>query len=62
MEALKVIRTPAISLLIPNINTDVIMPSREMRKVERTGLKEGIFADWRYLPGSRDPDPNFIMN
>ena len=62
MEALKIIRAPAISLLIPNINTDVIMPSREMRKVERTGLKEGIFADWRYLQGSRDPDPNFIMN
>ena len=45
MEALKIIRDPAISLIIPNINTDVIMPSREMRKVERTGLKEGIFAD-----------------
>lgn len=62
MEALKIIRTPAVSLLIPNINTDVIMPSREMRKVERTGLKEGIFADWRYIPGSRNPDHNFIMN
>lgn len=62
MEALKIINTPAIPILASNINTDIIMPSREMRKVERKGLQEGIFADWRYLDESRTPDPNFILN
>lgn len=62
LEPFEIINSPAIPLMHPNINTDVIMPSREMRKVERKGLHEGLFADWRYLPQSRTPDTSFIMN
>ena len=46
-----------------NIDTDAIIPSREMRRVSKTGLSEGLFANWRYLdPGAREPNPHFILN
>ena len=46
-----------------NIDTDAIIPSREMRRVSKTGLSEGLFANWRYLnPGTREPNPEFILN
>ena len=46
-----------------NIDTDVIIPSREMKRVSKEGLSDGIFANWRYTkPGGRDEDPDFILN
>ncbi len=53
----------AAALLRPNIDTDTIIPSREMTRVSREGLKDGLFAAWRYtLPGSREANLNFILN
>lgn len=53
----------AAPLLRDNIDTDAIIPSREMKSTGKTGLADGLFAPWRYLtPGSRDPDPDFILN
>ena len=53
----------AAPLLRDNINTDVIIPSREMKTVSRTGLSDGLFADWRYTaPSSRDRAPGFVLN
>lgn len=50
-------------LLRINIDTDAIIPSREMRLVSKKGLGEGLFASWRYvLPDSREPNPDFVMN
>lgn len=50
-------------LPIDNVDTDQIIPSREMKTVGRTGLAEGLFAGWRYLPGTdRTPDPRFVLN
>lgn len=52
-----------IPLLRENIDTDAIIPSREMRSVSKTGLADGLFAGWRYLSiGGRDPDPTFVLN
>jgi len=31
-----------------NVDTDQIIPSREMKRVSRNGLGEGLFAGWRY--------------
>jgi 3-isopropylmalate/(R)-2-methylmalate dehydratase small subunit len=46
-----------------NIDTDVIIPSREMKRVSKEGLSDGMFANWRYTkPGGRDEDPDFILN
>ena len=53
----------AAPLLFNNIDTDAIIPSREMKSTGKTGLAEGLFAPWRYLaPGSRKPNPDFVLN
>jgi 3-isopropylmalate/(R)-2-methylmalate dehydratase small subunit len=53
----------AAPLLRINVDTDAIIPSREMKKVAKTGLAEGLFAGWRYAtPGSRAEDPAFVLN
>jgi 3-isopropylmalate/(R)-2-methylmalate dehydratase small subunit len=53
----------AAPLLRDNIDTDTIIPSREMKGTGKAGLAGGLFAPWRYLsPDSRDPDPGFVLN
>ncbi|WP_101757844.1 3-isopropylmalate dehydratase small subunit [Oceanicoccus sp. KOV_DT_Chl] len=53
----------AAPLLRNNIDTDAIIPSREMKLVSKQGLGQGLFAGWRYtLPGGRDCNPDFILN
>lgn len=50
-------------LLRINIDTDAIIPSREMRLVSKKGLGEGLFASWRYvLPDSRELNTDFVLN
>ncbi len=53
----------AAPLLKPNIDTDAIIPSREMRQVSKQGLAAGLFANWRYRDAaSRRPDADFVLN
>jgi 3-isopropylmalate/(R)-2-methylmalate dehydratase small subunit len=53
----------AVPLLRDNIDTDAIIPSREMRTVSRTGLADGLFAPWRYTDvEARTPDHSFVLN
>lgn len=51
----------AAPLLRDNIDTDQIIPSREMKSVTKTGLSDGMFAGQRYKEG-RTENPNFILN
>jgi 3-isopropylmalate/(R)-2-methylmalate dehydratase small subunit len=51
----------AVPLLADNIDTDAIIPSREMTSTGRTGLADGLFAPWRYVEG-RVPNPEFVLN
>src|SRR3546814_8817791 len=63
MKAFTTLTAIAAPLIRDNIDTDAIIPSREMRSVSKTGLTDGLFAGWRYDPvGSRDPNPDFILN
>ena len=63
MKPLDIHRGVAAPLLRANVDTDAIMPSREMRRVSRSGLSDGLFANWRYLdPERRIPNPDFILN
>ena len=48
-------------LIRDNIDTDAIIPSREMKTTGKTGLAEGLFAGWRYTEG-RTPNPDFVLN
>lgn len=53
----------AAPLLRANIDTDAIIPSREMRSVAKNGLADGLFAGWRYTAiGGREPNPQFVLN
>ncbi len=46
-----------------NVDTDQIIPSREMKTVGRTGLADGLFAGHRYTAvGGREPNPDFVLN
>ena len=52
-------------MVIDNVDTDQIIPSREMKRVSRHGLGDGLFAGWRYnyegmeKVGLRE---NFVLN
>lgn len=44
-----------------DVDTDQIIPKQYLKTIHRTGLKEGLFADWRRrADGSQDPD--FFIN
>lgn len=50
-------------LIRDNIDTDQIIPSREMKSTGKTGLADGLFAGWRYTAiGGREADTNFVLN
>ena len=58
-----VLTAVAAPLLRANVDTDAIIPSREMKSVSKTGLAAGLFAGWRYTRiGGREPDPDFVLN
>ncbi len=40
-----------------DVNTDLIIPARYLKRIERTGYGPLLFADKRYVPGGA-PDPD----
>lgn len=55
----------AAPMLLNNIDTDQIIPSREIKKVSKNGLGEGLFAGLRYKPNEQNVralNPDFIIN
>ena len=53
----------AAPLMRRNVDTDAIIPSREMKRVSREGLGEGLFANWRYTDlATREKAPDFVLN
>lgn len=61
MKGIRSITSVAIPLLRDNVDTDAIIPSREIKSTGKTGFADGLFAAWRYFDG-RTPDPDFILN
>lgn len=67
MQAFTVHQGRAVTLWEDNINTDQILPSRYLSRIEKTGYDEFLFANWRYLlseaePESRKANPDFPLN
>lgn len=53
----------AAPVLRDNVDTDTIIPSREMRSTGRDGLADGLFAPWRYTDvDARTENPDFALN
>ncbi|HUD95525.1 3-isopropylmalate dehydratase small subunit [Sphingobium sp.] len=61
MTGFKTLTSIAVPLIRDNVDTDAIIPSREMTSVSKIGLAEGLFAGWRYMEG-RTPNPDFVLN
>jgi 3-isopropylmalate/(R)-2-methylmalate dehydratase small subunit len=62
-EPIRQLTSIAVPLMRDNVDTDQIIPSREMKTVSRLGLADGLFAGWRYVDAeSRAPDGDFILN
>ena len=49
MKSFKTFSGIAAPLIRVNIDTDAIIPSRELKTVSKKGLSVGLFAEWRYL-------------
>lgn len=56
MEPVKKIQGRAVPLERSDVDTDQIIPAVYLKRVERTGFGEGLFASWR------ESDPNFVLN
>jgi 3-isopropylmalate/(R)-2-methylmalate dehydratase small subunit len=55
MEPVRVITGTAVPLDRSDVDTDQIIPSAWLKRVERTGFGEGLFEAWRR-------DPGFVLN
>ncbi len=44
-----------------NVDTDQIIPKQYLKTIKRTGLREGLFFDWRSKQDG-SPDPDFFIN
>lgn len=63
MKPIDVHRGVAAPMRQPNIDTDAIIPSREMKRVSKLGLGDGMFAAWRYSDvAAREPNAEFVLN
>jgi 3-isopropylmalate/(R)-2-methylmalate dehydratase small subunit len=47
MQAVRVITGRAVPLVRSDVDTDQIIPSDWLKRVERTGFGEGLFSEWR---------------
>lgn len=55
MEAVKVVRGKAMPLGFSDVDTDQIVASDALKRIERTGFGQFLFAEWK-------EDPDFVMN
>lgn len=62
MEQFVRLKALAAPLMRPNVDTDVIIPSREITSPSREGFGAKLFASWRYLEPDRRPNPDFVLN
>ncbi len=54
-------RGKVVPLPINDIDTDQIIPARFLKTIEKLGLADNLFNDWRYLPDG-SPNPEFVLN
>ena len=61
MQPVTAFRGKVVPLRINDIDTDQIIPARFLKTIEKLGLGENLFNDWRYLPDGT-PNPEFVLN
>jgi len=55
MEPVHIVSGRAVPLDRSDVDTDQIIPSEWLKRIERTGFGAGLFAEWR-------DDPSFVLN
>ena len=55
MKAVRIVSGRAVPLERSDVDTDQIIPSDWLKRVERTGFGKGLFSEWR-------DDRNFVLN
>jgi 3-isopropylmalate/(R)-2-methylmalate dehydratase small subunit len=55
MEPVKKVSGKALPLGFSDVDTDQIVPSDALKRIERTGFGQFLFSEWR-------EDPDFVMN
>jgi 3-isopropylmalate/(R)-2-methylmalate dehydratase small subunit len=55
VESIRVVEGTCVPLDRSDVDTDQIIPSDWLKRVERTGFGRGLFAEWR-------DDPGFVLN
>ncbi len=55
MEPVRIVTGTAVPLDRSDVDTDQIIPSDWLKRVERTGFEKGLFAEWR-------DDREFVLN
>ena len=55
MEAVQIVSGTAVPLRRSDVDTDQIIPSDWLKRVERTGFEKGLFSEWR-------DDRAFVLN
>ena len=55
MDAVQIVSGTALPLRRSDVDTDQIIPSDWLKRVERTGFEKGLFSEWR-------DDRDFVLN
>ena len=55
MESIAIVEGTALPLDRSDVDTDQILPAEHLKRIERTGFGQFLFAEWR-------EDPDFVMN
>ena len=55
MEAVEIVSGTAVPLRRSDVDTDQIIPSDWLKRIERTGFEKGLFSEWR-------DDRDFVLN
>jgi 3-isopropylmalate/(R)-2-methylmalate dehydratase small subunit len=50
-----------VPLPVENVDTDQIIPARFLKAIDKHGMGDALFADWRYDPDG-SPRPDFVLN
>lgn len=55
MKSIRILQGRAVPLELSDVDTDQIIPSDWLKRVERTGFGRGLFSEWR-------DSPEFVLN
>ena len=61
MRPVTAFRGKVIPLPVSDVDTDQIIPARFLKTIEKLGLGDNLFNDWRFRADGR-PKPGFVLN